>query len=172
MPENHRKSSVAMGYNRRRKNTGSNAFKKAVESTPEISGGYRAGLQALKDGERGLIDTENTLLLEGSVDIDACTRDAYPEDARWDYAIGYDKKAYFVEIHPGDTSNVSEMISKANWLKNWLKTKAPALKALESGNTFYWIPSGRCKILPLSPQYKKLAQSNILIKSRFKLPVK
>lgn len=160
-----------MGY-RRRKNTGNNASKQAVESTPEICEGYRAGLQALKEGDRQLIDTENTRLLEGSVNIDACTRGAYPEDARWDYAIGYGGKAYFVEIHPADTSSISEMINKAAWLKKWLKTQAPALKALTPDNTFYWVPSGKYNILPQSPQYKRLAQSNVLIKSRFKLPAK
>lgn len=171
MPENHRKSSAAMG-NSRRTNTGSNAFKQAVEGTPEICEGYRIGLQALKEGDRQLIATGNTRLLEGSVDIDACTREKRPDEARWDYAIGYDGKAYFVEIHPADTSNVSEIISKADWLKNWLKNQAPALKALAPDNTFYWIPSGRYKILPNSPQFKRLAQSNVLLKSRFKLPVK
>lgn len=158
--------------NRKRASTTSNAFQQAVESTQEICEGYRAGLQALKEGDRQLIATEDTRLLEGSVDIDTCTLKKRYDEARWDYAIGYGGQAYFVEIHPADTSNVSEMIKKADWLKDWLKKQAPALKALSPNNTFYWVPSGRCKILPKSPQYKRLAQSNVLIKSRFKLPVK
>lgn len=67
-----------------------NAFRKAVENTPEVCGGYRAGLQALKEGESQLIAVNNTRLLEGSVDIDACTLKNHPNEARWDYAIGYE----------------------------------------------------------------------------------
>lgn len=78
----------------------------------------------------------------------------------------------FVEIHPADTSNVNEVIKKAEWLKQWLKTKAPNLKALAPNHTYYWIPSGRCNILKNSPQYKRLAQSNVLLISRFRMPVK
>lgn len=171
MPGKHRKLSVVMG-DKERKNICNNVFKQAVEDTPEISGGYRPGLQALKDKDASLIATENRRLLEGSVDIDACTLAKYPEEARWDYTIGYEGRAYFVEIHSADTSNVNEVIRKAKWLTSWLKTKAPALKALAANNTYYWIPSGRCKILPTSPQYKRLIQSNVLLNSRFKLPVK
>jgi hypothetical protein len=76
----------------------------------------------LKEGESQLIAVNNTRLLEGSVDIDACTLKNHPNEARWDYAIGYESKAYFVEIHPADTSNVNEVIKKAEWLKQWLAT--------------------------------------------------
>lgn len=64
------------------------------------------------------VKAEDGRKLQGSVDIDACTKGKYPNDARWDYAIGYDGKAMFVEVHPANTSNVREMESKVAILKN------------------------------------------------------
>lgn len=144
-------------------------FKEVVESTPEINSGYCKGLQALK-GYATKVSVDDTRKLDGSVDIDACTLNLYPEEARWDYVIGYDERAYFLEVHPANTSNVKEMILKAKWLKQWLQQKAPALKAISANRSFYWIPSGRYAIQPNSPQYRKLAQSKILLVPRLSLP--
>ena len=148
-----------------------NKFKEAVEATPEIRKGYCNGLQALK-GNAAKVAVADTRKLNGSVDIDVCTLELYPNEPRWDYAIGYDGKAYFLEVHPANTSNVKEMIQKADWLKQWLQRKAPALKVIAGSTTFYWVPSGKYAIQPNSPQYRKLAQSKILLVSRFVLPVK
>ena len=98
-------------------------FKAAVEATQEIREGYCNGLQAL-GGNAAKVAVTDTRKLNGSVDIDACTLELYPNETRWDYAIGYDEKAYFLEVHPANTSNVKEMIQKADWLKQWLQRKA------------------------------------------------
>lgn len=110
----------------------SNAFRQAVEATAEIADGYCQGLQALR-ANATTVTAENTLHLEGSVDIDACVHNLYPNDSRWDYAIGYEGKSYFLEVHPANTSNVSEMLNKAKWLKKWLQDKALPLKNIAAG---------------------------------------
>lgn len=149
----------------------SNAFRQAVEATAEIADGYCQGLQALR-ANATTVTAENTLHLEGSVDIDACVHNLYPNDSRWDYAIGYEGKSYFLEVHPANTSNVSEMLNKAKWLKGWLQDKALPLKNIAAGKTLYWVPSGKCKILPGSPESKRLAQSHIRIVKPLRLPIK
>lgn len=146
-------------------------FKEVVEATPEISKGYCNGLQALK-GYAAKVVADDPLKLNGSVDIDACTLELYPEEPRWDYVIGYDGKAYFLEVHSANTSDVKKIILKAEWLKQWLQRKAPALKTIAANVPFYWVPSGKYAIQTNSPQYRKLAQSKILLVSRLKLPVK
>lgn len=152
-------------------NPANNPFQNAVEHTPEISAGFRNGLTALgANSEKVTVD--DTRKLDGSVDIDACTTKIRPTEPRWDYAIGYESKAYFLEVHPANTSNVQEMINKANWLKQWLNEKAPALKAIAAEDAFYWVPSGKYAIERRSMQYKKLAQSKILLIPRLKLPIK
>lgn len=145
-------------------------FKAAVENTPDIKTGFCKGLQAL-GGNARLIATSDSRMLSGSVDIDQCTKDLYPTAPRWDYAIGYNDSVYFFEIHPASTSNVREVIKKAEWLKEWLDKKAPALKALAANNVYYWIASGKHGILHNSPQYRQLSQSKVKLISNCRLPL-
>ena len=67
-------------------------FQKAVEGTPEISTAYRSGLQALKRSDRSSVAVSDPWILDGSVDIDTAVQEKYPNDNRWDYAIGYSGK--------------------------------------------------------------------------------
>ena len=77
--------------------------------------------------------------LDGSLNIDEETKMLYPNESRWDYAIGYDGKVYYIEVHPANTSNVEEIIKKKLWLDKWLKEKAPSLSALKAGSPkFQW----------------------------------
>lgn len=143
--------------------TNLNVFHKAVLATPEVSSGYCKGLQAMK-GNSSILKVSDTRELQGSVDIDDCTKNLYPHAARWDYAIGYNDKAYFVEVHPANTSNVVEMINKAKWLEAWLKEKATELAKIREGN-LYWIPSGKVAILKNSKQYRQLALHKLVLVS-------
>ncbi len=148
-----------------------NAFKEAVENTPDIKDHYCPGLQAVKGSERKMISPEDTKKLSGSVDIDKAMVKSYPDSNRWDYTIGYEGKAYFVEVHPADTSEVDTVIKKVEWLKDWLNKKASKLKSIRQ-TPYYWIPSGRYSISKGSPQEKKLSQNGIRIQSKLKLPPK
>lgn len=132
-----------------------NVFQKAVLVTSDVSFGYCKGLQAMKSNS-SMLKASDTRKLQGSVDIDDCTKNLYPHDARWDYAIGYNDKAYFVEVHPANTSNIVEMMNKAKWLETWLKNKALELGKIRE-DKFYWIPSGKVAILKSSSQYRQLA---------------
>lgn len=145
-------------------------FKETVQATNDIKNGFCLGLQALGANAK-FITTTNPRMLDGSVDIDECTKKIYPNDARWDYVIGYDGKAYFIEIHPANTSNVKEVIKKAAWLNNWLKTRALELKALSANNNYYWIASGKHNILQNSPQHRQLSQSKVKLINNCKLPL-
>ena len=136
-----------------------NAFLDAVESTPEICASYKNGLQALKRSDTGKVTASDTRKIDGSVDIDAAVKTLYPDANRWDYAIGYDSKVCYVEVHPAYTSEIDTMLKKLSWLKGWLKDKAPDLNSLNKMTPAYvWIQSGKCAILPTSHQSKKLAQ--------------
>lgn len=140
-----------------------NVFRLAVEGTKQTSHGYLTGLQALGSNSTK-ISVSNPRLLNGSVDIDHCVKDIYPEENRWDYAIGYNNAAYFIEIHPAETSAVSKMIAKVTWLKQWLKIQAPLLDKIKSSqNTFQWVPSGRNAIAKNSREAFRLSKSGISI---------
>lgn len=145
-------------------------FQKAVEGITDIATGYRRGLQALKSSERGSVVATDTRLLDGSVDIDTAVQEKYPNDNRWDYAIGYSGKVCYVEVHPAYTSEVSTVEKKLRWLKGWLKSNAPALYAIpQATSAFVWVQTGKCGILPGSSQAKRLAALGIKVTPQHKL---
>ncbi|MDI9876431.1 hypothetical protein [Flectobacillus rivi] len=139
----------------------SNPFKNAVESTPEINKGYQVGLKALGNYSNK-VQLGDTSKCNGSVDIDACTQAIYPQDNRWDYVFGYNDKAYFVEVHGAYTGEVSVVLKKLEWLKDWLIHKAPELNKLKAKEqVFVWVQSNGNHILKNSPQNRRLAQNGL-----------
>lgn len=141
----------------------STTFKSIVQAIPAIAGAYREGLQALESKDAGKVKPQNPRKLSGSVYLDKCLKTTNPHDARWDYVIGYREKAYFVEVHPANTSNVDEVVKKKKWLEVWLKTNALDLKAMMAGTGYYWIASGKVAILPNSPQARKNAKNKLVL---------
>lgn len=139
-------------------------FQKAVEVTPDISTAYRSGLQALKRSDRSLIAVSDPWILDGSVDVDTAVQEKYPNENRWDYAIGYSGKVCYVEVHPAYTSEVSVVENKLRWLKTWLKGNAPLLDAIPKvAPAFVWVQTGKGGILPRSSQARKLAAMGIAV---------
>ncbi len=115
------------------------SFRKAIENTPDVQHGYREGMQAIVKADKRAVMVKDARRLDGSLNIDEETKMLYPNESRWDYAIGYDGKVYYIEVHPANTSNVEEIIKKKLWLDKWLKEKAPSLSALKAGSPkFQW----------------------------------
>lgn len=142
-----------------------NKFEQVVKNTNDIAQGYQPGLQAIEAQHKGYIVVKSPRLLCGSVNIDKEVEKFYPNEHRWDYAICYDGKVFFVEIHSANTSNIAEMEKKLKWLKNWLKTKAPLLEQFpaSSSKRFYWVTMGSgVHISKQSSYHRKLVQLNLL----------
>ncbi len=101
--------------------------------------------------------------LDGSLNIDEETKMLYPNESRWDYAVGYDGKVYYVEVHPANTSNVEEVIKKKLWLDKWLKEKAPSMSALKAGSPKYqWAATeAGVHVSPQSMYARRLSQRGI-----------
>jgi hypothetical protein len=130
-----------------------NLFKDAVQATPEIAANYKNGLSALGIYSAKII-VGNTKFLNGSIDIDSGTLDKYPNENRWDYAISYKNKVYFIEVHSAKTSEVKTVLKKLVWLKNWLNVKAPFINKLKAQKPYYWIQSKQFAIPKSSSQYR------------------
>lgn len=145
-------------------------FKEAVVNTPDVKMGYKIGLNALKKPEKIKINLADLSLLEGSLDIDESTRQLYPNENRWDYAIGYGGKIYFVEFHSASSKEVKVVINKLNWLIGWLRKEAPLLDRLKIKNGFYWIQSSNFSVLKNSKYYRQAVQNGILPKSKLNIP--
>lgn len=140
-----------------------NAFHDAIEHTPDLDGGYRPGLQALKRVDAARISIDDGSKVDGSVDIDNCTKVKYPNATRWDYCVGYGGETLFIEVHPASTSEVTKMKEKLSWLKSWLKSQAPELDALTKHNpAFCWVASGKVAILKGSREHLSLSKLGLL----------
>lgn len=137
-------------------------FKEAVTATPDVSTGYREGIEAF--GEyKAKIKVPDSKKINGSLDIDTMTAKLYPDSNRWDYAICYDGEVFYIEVHSAITTEVSRMIKKLQWLKSWLITQAPEINKLttKTRQPYYWIQSAGCKIPKHMPQYKTIVQHKI-----------
>lgn len=146
------------------------SFEQAVDATPDVYGKSTKGLSALGSNSKKIV-TKNSKLLDGSLDIDSSVKKLYPEDSRWDYAVSYDKKIYFVEVHPAMTCEVDTVLKKLQWLKRWLKQSAPEIEKLKAERPYHWIQTADNKIPSTTPQYRKLAETGLLPKKQCKLPV-
>jgi hypothetical protein len=144
-------------------------FRQAAEETPDVADGYQSGLSALGQYSRKVF-CSNSRLLEGSIDIDTCTKRKYPSDNRWDYALSYNQKIYFVEVHPANTSEIATVLKKLQWLKGWLNRHAQKINQLPKAQpAFYWIQSGSFAIPKNSPQFRKIVQNNLKPTSQLSL---
>jgi len=145
-------------------------FEAAVRATPEICNGYCPGLRALKGEHRSKMTRKNTQCSwRGSVDIDAGLAARYPNDARWDYAIGFGYQSKqdgvaFVEVHHASSSEVETVIRKKDWLTGWVTRSAPSLRGMAPGG-FHWVSSDGVHIPQGSRQRRRLALSGITVGS-------
>lgn len=145
-------------------------FQIAIEKTDEISTSYYKGIQAIKNCERDKIIAEDSQKIDGSVDIDNAVKHLYPNDNRWDYAVGYNGKVCYVEVHPAYTGEVEKIAQKLFWLKEWLNDKAPLLSSLPKAQIpFVWLSTKGVHIIPQSKQYKRLASLGIKLSNIHKL---
>ena len=86
------------------------------------------------------------------------------------FQVAYDSKVYFVEVHAAETGEVSAVLRKLQWLKDWLSQKAPEINQLRADAPYFWIQSGRFSILKNSPQAKQIAQFGIRTIPKLNLP--
>lgn len=131
-------------------------FRHAVETADHLV--HREGMQALKEGKGQVVAAETSSLL-GGVNMDDDCRDARPNDNRWDYLVGVKRSkhavAFFIEVHSAETSEVSKIEKKLQWLLDFLER--PAQSTLKSiPREVHWVASGRINIPKHLPQYKKL----------------
>lgn len=145
-------------------------FKDTVDRTPNLSGAWQKGLEALRTEDKPHIQAANTRKLTGSVDVDNALKRTQPNAHRWDFAIGYqhsDRKAecvYWVEIHTASDSQVSVVLDKLRWLKDWLVNDGRDLAKFE--RDFIWVSSGATSFTLTSPQQKQFAILGLQHKGR------
>lgn len=145
-------------------------FKEAVAAAPPpVDAGYQPGKQALEGKHRRMVDCADPQRLTGSLNLDAALvrEPGYANQPRWDYGLGHRTEsgaecAVWVEVHSATTSEVSKVLRKLEWLRDWLNTEAEELRQLTTtanGPRFVWVASGRIHIPNHMPQARKLSMS-------------
>ena len=141
-----------------------NPFMLAVNATPDVMHKGKSGLSAL-GSDSGKVSPDDPRKVDGSLDIDESVKALYPEASRWDYAVSYDGKVHFIEVHPAATSEVNTVLKKLDWLKAWLRNQAPAIDGIKAENPYHWVYTSGYGISKGSPQYRRLAQVKLLPKA-------
>ena len=155
-------------------------FKQAVEAAPHpVNGKYRRGKQALENTHRNLVQCDDSRRLTGSIDLDSALKQHRPNDPRWDYGVDYQpargrERAIWVEVHSAKTSEVSTVLNKLQWLKDWLNEEAEDLRRLtdRAGKEipYVWIASAGDNINRNSRQFRLLSQRGVRLQNRLALP--
>lgn len=147
-----------------------NAFRAAIEATPDVAGHWQAGLRALGNYSSRVVLADTTKCA-GSLNIDAALLAAQPNAARWDYALMYAGRVVYLEVHPAASgANIREVLAKVRWLQQWLQTQARALHTLPRHPApFVWLASGSTDLRPSSAQRLALAEAGIKPISRLPL---
>lgn len=135
-------------------------FKEAVENIAEVKDCFQPGLKALGADSNKVLASKSRAL-NGSIFLEECLKNKYAGQNMWDYCLGYENQAYFIEVHPAQTSEVETMLKKLTWLKNWLVTQAKPLDQIKGAKPFIWIASGKFAILPGSKQYREITQAGL-----------
>jgi hypothetical protein len=146
-------------------------FEQAVKATVEVQNCYQKGKLAIKRNERVKVELSDPQLGGGSLFIDQCliSQGLYPNANRWDYAIDYNGEVFFFEVHSANSSEVSTVLNKLDWLKDWLHQKATEINAIKAKSPFYWVQSNGYHILPNSRQERTVIQKGLKPISRLVL---
>ncbi len=144
-------------------------FQEAVLATSDTSQCFQSGLKAFSRDHKSKIVLAEPNKCGGSVELDECVLKKYSSANRWDYIFDYKEEVFFVEFHSANTSEVSTMINKLKWLKDWLHSCAPEINKLKatSHSPFIWVQSNGNHILKNSPEQRRIAQARL--ETRFQI---
>ena len=148
-------------------------FRDAVgQAEHPVNTACESGKRALEKRHRKLVNCDEPQRITGSVNLDAALAKVpkYASQPRWDYGLGYlakdgHERALWVEVHTATTREVSSVLRKLKWLKQWLDSSADELRKLtdsaDEKDRFVWIASNGVHISPNSKQARELSRSAI-----------
>lgn len=158
-------------------------FKNAVREAPSpVDKAYCRGKQGLKKEHRKLVTCSETRRITGSIDLDSALagESRFANDTRWDYGLGYvaidrREQAIWVEVHSATTGEVSKVLRKLQWLRDWLAEHAEHLNQLtllaKGDIRFVWVASGgSVRITANSKEARQLSTKGISVKKYLELP--
>ncbi len=155
-------------------------FRNAVAAAPgPVSSACKAGLEAL-GRYRSRISCSDGRRLTGSLDLDGALarHPGHARSPRWDYGLGYKppkggERAIWIEVHKAETGEVSVVLNKLQWLRDWLAGEAPGLRRLTDrgppADRYVWIATGKIRIPSNARQRRRLNQAGLKLRQRLDL---
>ena len=146
-------------------------FEEAVAAAaPPVDAAYKAGKQALEQRHRNKVDCADPRRLTGSINLDEALAQepGYASQPRWDYGLGHRSEsgretAVWVEVHSATTSEVSKVLRKLEWLRDWLNAEEAEelnkLTTAATGPRFVWVASAGVNIPDHTRQARQLRMS-------------
>lgn len=143
-------------------------FADAVKAAPQpVAAALQKGKRALSKAHRAQVKCKDEARWTGSIELDEALKKEreHATASRWDYGLGYQdpdglESALWLEVHSAETGEVSTVIKKLRWLKDYLPVNCPDLWSLTVKTPerlrFVWVASGRYAIPPNAPQLRAL----------------
>ncbi len=146
-------------------------FKGAV--TADVGLGFQPGLKALGKYSK-LVTIAATAEAKGSLDLDSELKrlKKFCNENRWDFAVGVvveeRERVFWIEVHSATTSEVTTVLKKLQWLKDWLRSHGRNLGRIP--RSFHWIASGKVDIPMHTRQYRSAHGAGIFPVGRLSIP--
>jgi hypothetical protein len=118
------------------------------------------GLGALKSTDHKYLEPDLRPLFRDSLDLDAATASAHPQDNRWDYLLGHSPsgRVIGVEPHSARSDQVGTVIAKKVAASRHLQ---PHLQPKARVASWIWVAAGQVDILHLDRARLRLAQHGV-----------
>lgn len=137
----------------------------ALQKASSLRGHVRPGAQAMQSSDLSLIRLAERSRIGDSLDLDAATAAAAPQDHRWDYILSVPSadKLVGVEPHGATNSEISVVIQKK---ENALAVLRNHLKPAHNVAEWHWVTHGRVGFSPMERATRALAQAGIQFHGR------
>lgn len=144
-------------------------IRSGLEATSPLIWRVQDGLAALERADRAHVDEGIRADFDDSLDLDEAMREAYPEENRWDYLLGYGPGGRIIglEPHSARADQVSVVIAKKKSAQDQLRGH---LKRGASVAEWFWVASGKVDFADTEKSVRKLEQNGIQFVRRTLLP--
>lgn len=125
----------------------------------------RDGVGALLSADARLIAESERSKIGDSLDLDAASRDEYPNHHRWDYVLSVSStgKLIGLEPHSGKDSEISVVIAKKQHAVTYLRAH---LRQGHHVTQWYWVSHGAVTFSRMDAARRRLDQAGITFVGR------
>lgn len=140
-------------------------IRSALQPQSSLLAHVHPGVQAVLPRDQVLIALAERRKVGESLDLDAATAAAFPQDHRWDYILSVPSanKLVGLEPHPATNAEISVVIRKK---KNALAVLRQHLKPGQAVVEWHWVTHGRVGFSPMDRARRALSQEGIQFHGR------